>query len=106
SGFWTRLRELLRMNSSESSPTIERPRAPCQISAIGAPQSAMTVLYIIAIVILAAFLIAIGYHAWARRGLSRGPPPAPAASSPSAMPDPLARDAREWAIEADGLFRQ
>jgi hypothetical protein len=106
SGFWARLRELLRIKSSEPSAPPEIPSSPCQISSPGVPGSAMTVLYILAIAILAAFLIAIGYHAWARRGLSRAPPPARAAPSPSAMPDPLARDAREWTIEADGLFRQ
>lgn len=106
SSFWTRLRDLLRIKSSESKERLEIPKAPCQISGAGAPKSLMTVLFIIAMVILGAFLIAIGYHAWTRRGQTRAPPAAPIAPTPSALPDPLSRDAREWAIEADGLFRQ
>lgn len=106
SGFWTRLRDLLKLKPSEPDPPVELPSAPCQISSPQAPKSAMTVLFIIAMAILAAFLIAMGYHAWTRRGISKSPPPVPIAPSPSALPDPLARDSREWAIDADGLFRQ
>jgi len=105
--FWTRLRDLLKLKSVKERPPESRTTSsPCQISGPGAPKSAMTVLFIIAMVILGAFLIALGYHAWMRRGSTRPPPAAPLAPTPSALPDPLSRDAREWAIEADGLFRQ
>ena len=106
SDFWVRLRELLKMKAAKKSePKPETSSSPCQISSPSVPGSAMKILFIIAIAVFAAFLIAMGYHAWARRGSSRAPPPIPIAPTASPMPDPLSRDSREWALEADGLFR-
>jgi hypothetical protein len=105
SEFWARLREQLRLRSSDDrKPEIERPQGRCPISTSGSFSGGlMNVLFIIGIAILAAFLIAIGYHAWKRRARSKPAPPAPAAPS-SAMPDPLTRNSEEWAFEADRLF--
>jgi hypothetical protein len=108
SEFWANLRKRLKLDSDSSAPDVdEYAPSPCQVSSPGGAFSGgvMNVLFIIGFALLAAFLIAIAYHAWTRRGAARAPPPAPVAAAASSMPDPLTRDSQEWAFEADRLFK-
>lgn len=111
SDFWARLRERLRLRSEpEEEPAFERSEGRCPISTEGSGSGGglMNILYIVGIAILAAFLIAIGYHAWTRRRIQPAAKTAvPAVSVYSSdLPDPLAMRSEEWALEADRLYQQ
>lgn len=110
SDFWARLRERLRLRGEKvEEPEIERPAGRCPISTEGSGAGGfMNVVYIVGIAILAAFLIAIGYHAWTRRRITPAAKVSVAAVAAysSDLPDPLAMDSQEWALEADRLFAQ
>ena len=115
SNFWSRLRDMLRLKEAEpEEDEVRETGGRCNFSEPGGGFSGgfMNVLFILGIAVLAAFLILIAYHAWTKRAAAKAaPPPSVAAAaadpaSPSAMPDPLARDSEEWAFEADRLFKQ
>ncbi len=109
SDFWENLRQYLKLKEKQINVEPPDPPKPPTISIPAPPEytlSLMKVLFIIAMAILAAFIILMLYKAFAKKSDEEEAPAAPeTAAAPEAV-NALSQSADQWAGDAEKLFRE